>query len=261
MADSTVARWKLSLLFARSIRMRRPERGGFPKEDCRLRIQWFQHVPFEGLGTIASWALRAGHELAPTRFFLGEIPPPPDSPDAVIVLGGPMGVGDGDRHPWLGVEVEWLRAFARTGKKALGICLGAQLLARALGAVVQNLSRAEIGWLPVRREAGAGVFDGLPDTFEALHWHGETFEIPRGAVHLASSAACANQAFLWKKRVLGLQFHLEMEPDGVRELVRQCPGDVQAIRDTPSLGELPGSSSQFAGSREAMMGVLDRFLG
>jgi GMP synthase-like glutamine amidotransferase len=206
-----------------------------------LRIHWLQHVAFEGLGSIEPWAVARGHALDRTRLFAGEPLPIPADFDWLIVMGGPMGVGDEGRFPWLTAEKRFLRETLAAGKTVLGICLGAQLLAEALGAGVHRNVHREVGWFPVRLGAVAEThpaLGGWPAEVEVFHWHGDTFTVPPGAVALAGSAACANQAFAFGERVLALQFHLETTPAAARALIENCSGDLAAgpfVQDAATL--------------------------
>ncbi len=187
------------------------------------RVVVLEHVPFEGPGAIADWAAERGHELVRVALFQSEAVPPPSAIDALVVMGGPMGADDDDRFPFLLEEKSLLRACVDEGRPVLGVCLGAQLLARALGAPVRAQGYREIGWFPLRWDAaGRGVpgFAHVPDTSTVFHWHGDTFALPAGTVRLASSDGCPNQGYATADgRVIGLQFHLEMRDSDVRRLV------------------------------------------
>jgi GMP synthase-like glutamine amidotransferase len=194
-----------------------------------MRLASFLHVPFEGVGSIEAWAKDRGQALASTHWYAGETPPAASEYDLLVVMGGPMGVYDEKEHPWLAEEKRAIEAAVGAGKSVLGICLGAQLVSVVLGGTVTPNPVREIGWFPVSlTEAGATlpVLAGFPETFYAFHWHGDTFSIPPGAVHAASSAACANQAFVFQNRVVGLQFHLETTPIGMQNLIKHCAADV-----------------------------------
>jgi GMP synthase-like glutamine amidotransferase len=193
-----------------------------------VRVHYLQHVPFEGIGSIAAWLDARGVEPTGTRFDHGEALPPLADVDWLVVMGGPMSVNDEDLHPWLAAEKAFLREAIRAGKRVLGICLGAQLIASALGARVHPNAVKEIGWHPIAPMPGTGgdaAFGFPPDTL-AFHWHGETFDLPAGAVQLARSAGCEHQAFGIGARVLGLQFHLETTPESARALVENCRADL-----------------------------------
>lgn len=210
-----------------------------------LRIRVFQHVPFEDIGSMEAWARERGHAVAYTRFHAGDAPPDPGAYDFLIVMGGPMGVHDGDRLPWLQGEKRALRAALEAGRSVLGICLGAQLIADVLGAPVTRNAQAEIGWFPVALSPAARdawLSEAFPDSFPAFHWHGDTFALPSGFVPLGASPACANQGFLGGKRanVLGLQFHPEVTAESVGALVAACGDELRPapyVQDAAALRE------------------------
>lgn len=133
--------------------------------------------------------------------------------DLVLVMGGPMGVHDEAEHPWLAGEKRWIAAAVQAGVPYLGVCLGAQLLAASLGAQVHTGRIPEVGVLPVEVAAAARsdpVLGALGGEFPALQWHGDTFGIPGGAVHLARSGAYPNQAFRFGETAYAVQFHVEV---------------------------------------------------
>lgn len=187
-----------------------------------MKVHFLQHVPFEGLASIRGWVERGGHEIGCTRLYAGDSLPRPGSLDLLIVMGGPMGVQDIDQYPWLSAEKAFLRSVIAADKRVLGICLGAQLIADVLGARVYPNAQKEIGWFPVKRCDSASNSELgrlLPVSFDAFHWHGDTFDLPPGAIHLAQSAACRNQAYAIDDRILGLQFHLETTAESAQELI------------------------------------------
>jgi GMP synthase-like glutamine amidotransferase len=182
--------------------------------------------------------------------------------DWLVVMGGPMGVYDELQYPWLAAEKNFIRKSIDAGKAMIGICLGAQLIAEILGAKVFKNQYKEIGWFPVEltpAAAGSKVFNFLPDRFVAFHWHGDTFTLPKGAAHLARSKGCENQAFLYKDRVLGLQFHLESTPQSVKDLAENCENEVAPDEYIQSIEDiLSASPAQYQRINEAMFGILDR---
>jgi GMP synthase (glutamine-hydrolysing) len=174
-----------------------------------------QHVPFEMLGTLDPLLKAYGFRIRYVNF--GRDPaarPRLDRYDGLVLLGGPMNVDQLDAHPHLRTEVALVREAIACEMPVLGICLGAQLVARALGARVEASPEKEIGWYEVcpteagRRDPVLGAFGESETIFQ---WHGDTFAIPPHAVHLASSPACPNQAFRYGDRVYGFQFHLEVD--------------------------------------------------
>lgn len=193
-----------------------------------MRIRVLQHVPFEGPAAIGDWAQANGHALDITRLDLGEAPPAASDFDWLVVMGGPMGVGDIARYPWMPPELTCIRDALDSNRRVLGICLGAQLLAHALGARVNQAPEREIGWFDVEALPldDAKVCDALPPRFTPLHWHGDTFDLPPGAMQLARSAACEQQAFQHGARAIGLQFHIESTPESVAQLVAHCGDEI-----------------------------------
>ncbi len=209
-----------------------------------MRVQVLQHVPFEGPGSIADWlaARRAG--VACTRLFAGDPLPRADALDALIAMGGPMSVNDEDTLAWLRPEKQLVRAAVARGIPVLGVCLGAQLIASALGARVYPGAEREIGWFPVHGVPHAAPGFRFPPEFLAFHWHGETFDLPAGAVRLAGSAACENQAFRMGRSVIALQFHLETTPAAAEALIENCRDELVPgpyVQSEPALRAAPAA--------------------
>jgi GMP synthase (glutamine-hydrolysing) len=173
-----------------------------------MRALIVEHLAHEGAGFVGAALSAAGVALDVRRTWAGDPLPPPDGYDLVVVLGGPMSAWDAT----LAAEADLLARSTRQGRFTLGICLGAQLLARGLGARVERGPRPELGLLPIAlTDEGRAepLFAGL-DGARVLHWHHDTFALPAGAVLLASSAAYANQAFR-VGRSFGIQFHPECD--------------------------------------------------
>jgi GMP synthase-like glutamine amidotransferase len=189
-----------------------------------MRVHILQHVWFEGTGSAGPWFIAQGARVDYTRFFEADARlPDPRTLDLIVAMGGPMSVNDEAVHPWLREEKRFLAEAIRHGTPVLGICLGAQLIAAACGARVYRAPAREIGWLPVEGiplDAPEGI--ALPPHATVFQWHGETFDLPDGAIQLARSAACENQAFQLGRSTLALQFHLETTPDTAALLVEQC---------------------------------------
>jgi GMP synthase-like glutamine amidotransferase len=208
-----------------------------------MNLHVLQHVRFEGLGSIERWLNKQKYRVTYTRFFESATLPRLDEVDLLIVLGGPMGVNDEDQLPWLRDEKRFLAEAIASGKSVLGICLGAQLIASALGARVRRARESEIGWFPI---VGMPKIDGafcFPDQTEVFHWHGDTFDLPDQAMHLAKSVACENQAFQVGSRVIGLQFHLEVTPESIDAMVNSCGEGLHPQRFVQTREQLRAVSS------------------
>lgn len=178
-----------------------------------LRVLLVQHVPWEGPHRIGRALIDAGFEVANCRPLDGERLPPLDDLAAAVFMGGPMNVDQLEQYPGLLAEREWIAAAIAADLPMLGVCLGSQLIARAVGAEVVSGPGPEIGWLPVTiLDAEDPVLGSLAPTASVLHWHGDVFDLPEGAVHLASSNATAVQAFRIRN-AWGMLFHAEADAE------------------------------------------------
>jgi GMP synthase-like glutamine amidotransferase len=164
-----------------------------------MNVHVLQHASFEGLGGVAPLLAARKAKITTTRFFDSARPPalpPLQGLDLVVAMGGPMSVNNEAELPWLVDEKRFIRDAVQRGTPVLGVCLGSQLIASALGARVYRNAQKEIGWFPVEAVPTSG--DGnqfvFPEKLNVFHWHGETFDLPPGAIHLARSAACKHQA-------------------------------------------------------------------
>ena len=205
-----------------------------------MRIHYVQHVPFEGPGNIERWAADRGHELTGTHLYNNESLPRLNEIDWLIIMGGPMSVHDTGNYPWLTDEKVFIRGAIHAGKVVVGICLGSQLIAAALGADVYEADEKEIGWFPVEATDAATdspIFADLGDEYDVFHWHGDTFNLPEGATRMARTDACANQAFVYDDRVVGLQFHLESSPETVDEILENSDNlpDEHYVQDAAAI--------------------------
>ncbi len=207
------------------------------------RILVFQHVAAEPLGTLDPLIRRRGHRIRFVNFERDpDAQPSMDRYAGLIVLGGPMNVGDPRAH--LRTELRVIELALRQDKPVLGICLGAQLLAHALGAAVRRHDRTEIGWYDLHStDAGRNdrVLAPLGEQSPVFQWHGRTFDLPAGATHLARTSGCEHQAFRYGGKAYGFQFHLETDralierwlgiPAYREEMLAADPGhDEHAIR-------------------------------
>ncbi|MDR2152778.1 MAG: gamma-glutamyl-gamma-aminobutyrate hydrolase family protein [Helicobacteraceae bacterium] len=262
-----------------------------------MKARILQHIWFEDGGTIVEILRDRSFEIDVTRFDMGEKPPPIETLNAIdllVIMGGFMSANDEDKYDWLKPEKELIKRAIDSGVKTLGICLGAQLIAASLGAKVYPNAQKEIGWHKVTAAPLSPADQDLPpsdrgdQTFAqnhnatapdnsslspvdraaflphetlAFHWHGETFDLPRGAKLVASSAACKNQAFTIGRHVIALQFHLETTPNGAKLLVENCCDeliDAPYIQNESEILNAP--SENYAALKRVMTAALDYLL-
>lgn len=196
-----------------------------------MHVVCLQHVSFEGPGAFAKALAKRGVSLEYSLVPKDGLPR--NAGDLLIVMGGPMSVNDSDK--WITEETAFIRSTLLAGKPMIGVCLGSQFMAKALGAVVRSGKALEIGITPVRlTDAGKQdpVFGAGPESFGVFEWHGEVFDLPKDCVPLAGSDIAPLQAFRYGDRAYGLLFHLEMEQDGIDSLCQECAPDLIKARLT-----------------------------
>jgi GMP synthase-like glutamine amidotransferase len=223
-----------------------------------MKISVLQHAAFEGPGEIAAWAAHHGHAVGIHHLYRGDPLPDLDTFDLLVVMGGEMNIYQYRDWPWLKPERDLIQAALARGRRVVGICLGAQLIADALGARVVQNAEYEIGWLPITWTDGALVdFPELPSV--ATVRHGDTFELPAGATRLATSAGCLEQGFAIKGKCLALQFHMEVDPSLVGQFVdgqREWPTGQYAQTPKEILSHAEAYCDR---NRRLLHGLLDRF--
>ena len=224
-----------------------------------MNIHWIQHVAFEGLGNIEEWIVTNKHQLTCTQQFKGDTLPKLDDIDLLIVMGGPMGVYDTDKFAWLSEELEFIKSAIHLGKSVLGICLGSQFIAAALGARVYPGPMKEIGWFPINICSDiADLFGFAVNTPMVFHWHGDTFDLPAEAEHMASTAEVSSQAFMIGEKAIGLQFHLEQTPQTIIGMVQNSGHELEEAGDKiQSVEEIINNKTYFEANKKAMFSVLD----
>jgi len=204
-----------------------------------MRVLVFRHAPDEDLGTIRPALESRGITVQPVDIYTGAAPPPIESGSGLILMGGAMSVND--NLPWLEIEMDLIRAAVERSTPMLGVCLGAQLIAKALGATVRRAAEEEIGWFDIQLTSQAAadpLFAGLSSPLPVFHWHRETFDLPDGANLLASSERCAHQAFRIHENVYGVQFHPEVTPEIIADWSKELPSPIDACRFSPHLAAL-----------------------
>jgi len=225
------------------------------------KVHYFQHAEFEGLGSIEEWVKLSGHSLTSTKFFENIRFPEIDDIDWLIVMGGPMSVNDEQKFPWLAEEKKFIRKAIDAGKVVIGICLGSQLVSAALGAKVYQNPEKEIGWFDIELTCFAKtdkLFFDLKDRFKVFHWHGDTFDLPQNAIHLAYSRGCKNQAYLYKDRVLALQFHLEPTQRSLMQMIDYGRDELKSGKYVQTEQEMAEYSQYIDANRRILFTLLDR---
>lgn len=194
------------------------------------KIHCFQHVPFEDLGCIGIWINQNNHKLTYTKFYEEYSIPEPEDYDWLIIMGGPMGIYDYEQYQWLSEEKRAIKKAIDANKTVIGICLGSQLIANVLGEKVYRNPEKEIGWFEINLTEQAKTANLLVgQTAEkrmVFHWHGDTYNIPANSIHLAYSSCCKSQAFLFNENVLGLQFHLEVTEESIKNMIKNAGNEL-----------------------------------
>jgi GMP synthase-like glutamine amidotransferase len=225
-----------------------------------MNISVLQHAAYEGPGEMAAWAAQHGHAVGVHHLYKGEALPRLEDFDLLVVMGGEMNIYHYRDWPWLKPESAFIKTALTRGKRVVGICLGAQLIADALGARVVQNAEVEVGWLPVVwTDEARAAFPGLSATSTVLHWHGDTFALPEGATRLAASEGCPEQGFFVPGKCLALQFHLEVDPSLVQQFVEsQGAWPTGPYAQTPKT-ILREAASHCDTNRRLLHGLLDEF--
>jgi len=181
-----------------------------------MKIYALIHVDFEEPGYIGIWAENNDFEVIRINCWENPVYPDVNEVDRLLIMGGPMGVYETDKYDWLKTELVFIKNVIDAGKKVLGICLGSQLIAAAMGAKVYPMAKPEIGWFLVTWNKAALMHTltrGVSRKTKVFHYHGDTFDLPENATLMASSDGCVNQAYVIGNNVIALQFHLEIVPE------------------------------------------------
>lgn len=227
-----------------------------------MSVLVFQHIECEGPGYIEDFAAARDLELEVTHVYQGTMIPDPANAEALIVLGGPMNVYEEERYPWLAEENKAIQAAVANDVAYLGICLGSQLLAKALGAPISRNPKEEIGFGDIRLSPEGlrdPLFRGLSNVIPAFHWHEDTWELPAGSALLASSDVCPHQAFRYG-RAYGFQFHIETSPEMISNWIDEYSGQLRNCGLLEDAGSMRAEAEAQADSfRELTLKLMSNF--
>lgn len=226
-----------------------------------MKLHYLQHEPFEGPASVMEWATGKEATISSTHLYKGEtVPPDVSGFDILLIMGGSMSVNDEAELPWLVAEKQFVKKAIEAGKIVIGICLGAQMIANVLGSKVYRNKEKEIGWFPITWEEEAlrlPVFKSISKELTVLHWHGETFDLPEGALRIAQSEACVNQGFLYKGKVLALQFHMEFNEKSTEEMLLHCGAELAAGKYVQSEESIRKQIHFIPPAKKALFSILD----
>lgn len=225
-----------------------------------MHIHYLQHIPYEDLGMMLAWAQEKGMTITKTGMFQYETLPGTHDYDWLIILGGPMNIYQENDYPWLIQEKKYIHESIRQGKRVLGICLGAQLIADCLGAKTVKAPHKEIGWYPVKFVQPQLSF-GEGQELMGFHWHQDMFNIPAGAKLIACSRACPHQGFTYNDgQIIGLQFHMELTQKGIQQLLHHGQEDLDSSRFVQTKKVIIQQMHHLQSNHQHMRNLLDHML-
>lgn len=229
----------------------------------KLNIHCYQHTKYEGPSIIQKWADLNGHNLNKTNFRINDSIPNTDLFDVLIVLGGPMSINDESKYPWLKNEKKSIDRCLNEGKKVIGICLGAQLLANVLGSEIYRCETPEIGWHKIYFSENKQNYEFLnffPQYLITFHWHSETFDLPKSCSQIAYSDACENQIFTYGDIAIGFQCHLEQNEYSIGRMLEKSALTIQKDKYVNSNEEILANIHLANQSNKLFFDFLDKFL-
>ena len=228
------------------------------------KIHIINHVDFESAGYISDWIAENDLILSETNIYNNDNFPDLADFDCLVSMGGPMSAAlDDDKYPWFADEINFIKKAIYAEKKVLGICLGAQFIARALGAKVKVNQHKEIGWHNINFSPEilqTKFFSGFPTVFEAFHWHGDTFELPKDSIRIASSEGCANQGFIYGENVAGFQCHFEFTEKSLNRLIYKASKELVKSDYVMTKNEILNKIEMLKRNNELLKVFLDRFI-
>ena len=225
-----------------------------------MRVHFIQHMFFEYPASIVDWANEENYPTTYTKIFEDANFPSIDSFDMLVIMGGVMGVYEEGKYEWMKAEKSFIKKSIEAKKKVLGICLGAQFIAEALGAKVFPHTQKEIGWFEVAKVSSHKLTKKLPQTFTTFHWHGDTFTLPENATQLFKTSACEQQGFIYDNRVVGLQFHMEVKEDLLNDMTKNERAELIKADYVQAEDEIKNLMTKYIGQQKKFMyNFLDAF--
>lgn len=224
------------------------------------RIHFLLHVPYETPGCIEEWIRVMGYNYTSTALYADEVLPETENIDWLIIMGGPMSVHDIEEFPWLSDEKSFIKDAINQDKVVIGICLGSQLIAEVLGSKVYNNSFKEIGWFPVTKISKGddlSLLRGFDKSETVFHWHGDTFDIPEGAVHGFTSEGCNNQCFIYNNKIIGLQFHVEVTESLLENMIINGNDEIIPDKYIQGMDQIREGGCSIKRNNELMLSILN----
>ena len=228
-----------------------------------MHLHYFQHNHFEDLGFVGVWAKNNNFTTSVTRFDLKPELPSIENFDWLVIMGGAMGVHDTDQYPWIPEEIEFIKDAIHSGKIVIGVCLGSQMIASALGGLVYKNPEPEMGFWPINFSKEAqkdNVFKHFPENLEVMHFHFDTFTLPEGAILMAKSTITPVQAFRFGKNVFGLQFHSELTETNLPVFIKELEPEIIAGPWVQNKYEMLQKINNCSINNEIFSKVLDEIL-
>ena len=224
-----------------------------------MNIHVLQHAEWETVGKLDKWFSENKLPYSTTHLYKGENLPK-TKVDFLVIMGGPMGIFDDENHPWLKTEREFIKQTINTNAIVLGICLGSQFIADALGAKVFPGKEKEIGFFDIKKANNHPTTNNLPYELEVFHWHGDTFETPENAINLFSSELTSNQGFIYDDRVIALQFHLEVGIEEIEGFVKNGIDELIPSTYIQNKDEILNQNFNLDKSNSYLFNILDSIL-
>jgi len=223
-----------------------------------MKIHVLQHAEWETIGEIEKWININNYSYTVSYLYLGEKLPENDI-DFLIIMGGPMDIYDDKNYPWLATEREYIKTMMNSDTKVLGICLGSQFIADALGSKVYKGEEKEIGFYNIRKVESHPVTNNLPSSFSVFHWHGDTFNTPLGAINLFNSSLTKNQGFIYDDRILAIQFHLEVGHKEIESFVDNGRNELIPSKYVQRESKIMSLNYNFNKANSYLFDILDKF--